>query len=114
MMSNNLLVTISTEKVLPSILLICLMNVSSRRRGYATCCRGKPISHLLKRQYGLVVTLTVILVMVQNRGIFRRNTRSRKTRNCVHVPPGQVFTLGQNTQTGPVLPQSAFSPILNR
>lgn len=36
--------------------------------------------------------------MVQNRGIFRRNTRSRKTRNSVHVPPEWMFTLGQNTQ----------------
>lgn len=46
--------------------------------------------------------------MVQNRGIFRRNMRSRKTRNSVHVPPEWMFTLSQNTQcTGqPVAPES--------
>lgn len=39
--------------------------------------------------------------MVQNRGIFRRNMRSRRTRNSVHVPPEYLFTLGQKTH--PVL-----------
>ncbi|MFN1150135.1 hypothetical protein, partial [Serratia liquefaciens] len=34
----------------------------------ALCCRGKPISHLHKRQYGLDVTLTYVFTGFMNKG----------------------------------------------